>query len=108
RLRAARPPLDRLHDGEDPPTRGLLGSRSCGRRLLPVAGGLEARVRARRAAEVARRRAVVPPIHRLESPAVGEQCGEALRPLTQDLLALRLRELEPELRGQIEHDLLFE
>src|SRR5207244_12696650 len=85
-----------------------LGRRSRGRALLSVACGLAGRVGLRRAAEVPRRRAVVPAIHRLERAAVGEECGEALGPLTENLLAFRLRELQPELRGEVEHHLLLD
>src|SRR4030081_939779 len=65
-------PLDRVRKGDEPltpSTHGPLDSRRRRRRLLPVAGGLEARVGLGRRAEVSRRGAVVPSVHRFEPAA---------------------------------------
>jgi len=88
-----------------PPVAGSNGRRAVG--LLPVRAAWKLRSACARCGSGAPpRRSRPDPSPR--APAVREERGEALRALTQDLLALGLHELQPELRGKFEHDLLFE
>src|SRR2546425_4654280 len=69
---------------------------------------LEARVRLRRGAEVPRGGAITPSIHGFEPRAVGQEGGEVPGSLAENLLPLGLGDRDPELRRQIQDDLLFE